>query len=281
MKNNISIGMYKNMSNEDYHGHKESISRSAIMEFEKSPYNYWANYLNPARPRKDGTPQMAFGTLVHNYILEPLEYSKNYAVEPKKVLLKDVGREAYDSFKKECDDLEASGKILITRNEYENLEGIRERLHSNSAAVKLIEGARIENSFFWQDKESGLLLKSRPDILHENMIIDLKTTSDASPKAFQFDMIKYGYHIQFAMMRDAVLAIEGRRIENFINIVIETKYPYNVAIYMIDELAIDCGRDKYQKTLINMKYALEKDEFPSYGIQGISFPSWALNQEQL
>ena len=33
---------------------------------------------------------------------------------------------------------------------------------------------KYEQSFFWQDPATGLLLKARPDILHEDMIVDLK-----------------------------------------------------------------------------------------------------------
>lgn len=265
----------KDLSNEEYHENKFYISRSAIMDFAKSPYTYWAKHLNPFRPKKDSTPQMQMGSAFHTLILEPKLFGECYGVLPPKVLLKDVGREVYETYKSNTEKLERSGKIILSNEEMNTLREMENKILSNPQAMQLIGEARIENSFFWQDKHSTLLLKARPDILHDNMIVDIKTTSDASPRAFQNEMVKYGYHIQFAMIRDAVEAIEGRRIDNFINIVIETKYPYNMAIYIIDEFAVDEGHMKYKQICLDMKTALEANSFSDYGIQTIGLPKWA------
>jgi PDDEXK-like uncharacterized protein DUF3799 len=273
----LLYGCYPDMDNEMYHSIKSVISRSSLMDFDKSPYTYWAKHLNPKRPKKDATTQMAFGSMVHTYILEPFEFCKNYVIEPQKVLLKNVGRELYEQYKKVCEDIQLSGKIVVSQDEYDNLLGIKEKLYSSKEAMGLINDARIENSFFWEDEHSGLRLKARPDILHENMIVDLKTTSDASPRSFQHEMVKYGYHVQFAMIRDAIEAIEGRRINNFINIVIETKYPYNMAIYIIDEFAVNEGHVKYKQLCLDLKKATVENKWADYGVQTISLPKWAIN----
>ena len=55
------------------------------------------------------------------------------------------------------------------------------------------------------------------------------------------------------MIRDGVDACEGRRINNVINICTETKYPHNMAIYIIDELAIDEGQVKYKSILLDLR----------------------------
>jgi PDDEXK-like domain of unknown function (DUF3799) len=271
-----SFGCYTDLSNEDYHAEKEFVSRSAIMDFSISHYTYWAKHLNPMKHARDTTPAMKFGSAFHTYILEPEKFLKDYAIYPLKVLLKDVGREAYDKFKKECEEIETSFKTILLSQEYLTLLEMRNRICDNLNAVNLISNARIENSFFWQDEHSGMLLKARPDILHDNMIVDLKTCSDASPRAYQNEMVKYGYHVQGAMIRDAVEAIEGRRINTVINICIETKYPYNMAIYMIDEFALDEGHKKYKQICLDLKAAREKDYYPDYGIQTISLPKWAI-----
>lgn len=262
-------GVYPNLTNEEYHDNKESISRSAMMDFDKSPYTYWAKHLNPDRPNKDATPQMAFGSAFHAMILEPPTFDKKYVMKPEPVLLKNVGREAYEAYKKVVEYLETSNKKVLSNDEWINLIAMREKIHSSKQAIQLLNGGRIEHSLFWDDKESGLLLKARPDILHENMIIDLKTTSDASPRAFQYDIVKYGYHIQFAMMRDAVEALEGRRINNFINIVIETKYPYRMGIYIMDGFAVDEGEIQYKQICLEIKESLITNTFEDYGIQTI------------
>lgn len=270
-------GCHRGMHNETYHAIKSFISRSSIMDFLRSPYSYWAKHLNPERPKRDATAAMTLGSAFHTLALEPTLFNEQYVMKPAPMLLKDVGREAYDIYKNAVEYIEKCGKEVISADEYNTLESMLIKLHSNKEAMELIHDSRIENSFFWQDMESGLLLKSRPDILHENVIVDLKTTSDASPRAFQNEMVKYGYHIQFAMIRDAVEAIEGRRINHFINIVIETKYPYNMGIYMIDEFTVDEGQAKYKHACLDLKEAIADDKWDDYGIRTISLPKWAFS----
>ena len=270
-------GVIPDLSNEDYHGKKSHLSRSALMDFDKSPYTYWAKHLNPDRPIRDATPQMELGTAFHTLMLEPHLFADNYAIKPPKVFLKDVGREVYDEFKRAELELESTNKIVISQEDYLNLLAMEKKLRSSEQAMQLIDGARIEHSLFWQDDHSGLFLKSRPDIWHDNMIVDLKTTSDASPRAFQYEMVKYGYHVQFAMIRDGIEKIEKHRVSNFIDLVIESKYPHNMAIYIIDEFAIDEGHVKYKQICLDLKNSMNENNFKDYGIQTISLPKWATN----
>ena len=81
------LGVYRNLSNEEYHNHKESISRSALMDFQKSPYTYWAKHLNPYRPKKVTTPQMDLGTAFHTLILEPERFNEEYVMKTIPLLL--------------------------------------------------------------------------------------------------------------------------------------------------------------------------------------------------
>ena len=267
--------VYTDLSSEEYHAHKESISRSALMDFDRSPYTYWAKHLNPDRPKKDATPAMIFGSAFHSLMLEPEKFDLEYIMKPMPMLLKDVGREVYDLYKKTIEYAENCGKQVLSHDEWHNLMAMKDVIEKHSQAMHLIQDARIENSFFWRDSFSGLLLKCRPDILHDNMIVDLKTTSDASPRAFQKEMVKFGYHVQFAMIRDAVEKLEGKRIDSCIEIVIETKYPYNIAIYMIDICAINEGEIKYKNLCMDLKHARETEIYQDYGIQVIGLPAWA------
>ena len=272
----MKSGCYKDLTNEEYHADKDFISRSAIMDYAQSPYDYWAKHINPNRPKKDSTPQMEMGSAFHKMILEPNTMQDEFVVLPEPVLLKDVGREKYDAYKRAIAEIETTNKIVIPFKTYLDLDAMRLRIHKHESAMNLINDARIENTFLWQDEHSGLLLKARPDILHENMIVDLKTCNDASPRAFQNSMVLGGYHVQGAMIRDGVEAIEGRRINNVINICIETKYPYNMAIYIIDEFAIDEGQAKYKSILLELKNAIVHNVYSDYGVQTIGLPRWAV-----
>ncbi len=272
----IHQGVYTDLSSEDYHADKHSISRSALMDFAVTPHNYWAKHLNPDRPKKDATPAMLFGTAFHTLILEPKVFDAEYIMLPEAVKLKDVGRKDYDAYKNIVEYIEKGNKKVLTAIEWNNLMAMKARLESNEQAMNLIRDSRIENSFFWKDEDSGLMVKARPDILHPNMIVDLKTCADASPRACQRAMIEGGYHLQGAMIREAVSVLEANRIDVLINICIETKYPYNMSINIIEKEAIDAGHDKFKRLLVELRHCLDNSEFPDYGVNTISLPGWAI-----
>lgn len=271
----IIAGISPDFPIEDYHA-DSSISRSGIKAFLESPYKYWAEYLNPERPSKESTPAMEFGSAFHCYILEPDLFNKNYAVKPAPVLLKGSGKEAYEAYKNILLKLESSGIQLIEYKNFLIMEAMREALIIHSQAWELIQGAYYEQSFFWQDEHSGLMVKARPDILRDNCIIDLKTCASADSRSFRNQMYDQGYHIQGAMIREGVKQLTGVDIPNVINICIEKTYPYQIGIKIISEQALEHGHMKFKQALLNMKQCFEENRWPSHEAEIIDLPSWAL-----
>lgn len=275
----IEPGVYKDLSNEDYHADKNSISRSSLRDFHRSPYYYWAMHLNPDRPARESTDAMIFGQAFHTFVLEYNTFCNTYAVEPEKVFLKDVGREKYDEYKKKCEALEFLKRIILSKNDFNTIVEMSNSLVRDKRVVELMKNGEIEKSFFWKDEKSGLTLKARPDILQSNMIIDLKTISDASQHSFQRAMADGWYHIQGAMIRDAIRTLENREISTVINICIEKKYPYGVGIYIIDEAALDYGEMQYKDILLSMNSCIIENKFQDYAIHTIGLPKWFMMKE--
>lgn len=275
-KNESYYGYIENLSNDDYHADTNSISRSAIIDFMKCPRRYWANYLNPDRPKKENKKSWEFGSAFHTLILEPRLFHQIYIVKPEPVLLKNVGREAYDDYKARLAAIETSDKILLSENDYKILSQMISAFFQNQKAYELIEKAKYETSFFWRDDESGLFVKARPDILHENMYVDIKTIGDASAHSYQREMAMFGYHIQAAMVSDGVLAVHNRKLLACINICIEKTYPYSIGIYIIDDDAIERGRADYKNVLLEIKSAIEHNTWSDYDIQTVGLPQWYL-----
>ena len=87
--------------------------------------------------------------------------------------------------------LEESKKTILSNEDFQLLSDMGMlSLYFNKKVTELLSDGEIEKSFFWEDKGSQLIVKARPDILHENMIIDLKTISDASFNSFQRAMVE-------------------------------------------------------------------------------------------
>jgi hypothetical protein len=270
----IEEGIYPDLHNEYYHGDKESISRSALMDFIKSPYHYWANHINPYRPPKESTDAMEFGSAFHTFVLEPDKFYDEYGMEPPKVLLKDVGEDIYRTYKNKCDELAKSDKKIITAQIYALSVFMKDALLKDENAKGLIENATYEQSYFWEDKATGLMLKCRPDIQHANMIVDLKTVASAEERVIQREVFDRGYDIQAAMIRDGIFETTGKRIDNFILLCVEKKYPYCIGIYILDEEVLNRADIVYKQKLLELKQCQEANEWPSYPIATIGLPKW-------
>jgi len=275
----VKLFKYTDMDNEQYHGDKTTISRSAIMDFKKSPRKYWANYLNHDKPAKEQTTAMRIGNAFHMFILEPHIFQTTYLIEPSRVLLKDAGREAYELYKLQMNEIENSGRPVLSQSEWGTIHSMAISLQNHSKAMKLIGDAEYEASYFWIDEDSGLKVKARPDIYHADagIYVDIKTIDDASPENFSRSMAAYGNHIQGAMVQDAIaVSGQGKPVETVINICVEKTYPYSIGIYIIDEAALDYGRMQYKDILLQMKKCQEENNWPDYQIQTIGLPKWAM-----
>lgn len=98
-----------------------------------------------------------------------------------------------------------------------------------------------EVSYFWQDFETGLQLKCRPDIEHNGIIGDWKSTTDASPAAARRTIINLGYHISAAMYLD------GTSAKEFLVVFVEKAPPFGVGIYRISDDLLQLGHEQYRR----------------------------------
>jgi exodeoxyribonuclease VIII len=102
--------------------------------------------------------------------------------------------------------------------------------------------------------------------------VDLKTTTDASPKGFAKSVAQWRYHIQ----QNHYLA--GTFAERFVFIAVEKTYPYAVGVYELDETAALHGEAERRNNLQTIADCRAIAEWPGYGntIQPLSLPNWAL-----
>lgn len=264
----ISAGFYKDLSNEDYHA-SSAISKSGLMTFKRSPLHYYDAYLSDSRAQKEQTPQMLLGSIVHTMILEGDELNNRYVSAPKIDKRTNAGKEEWLRFSEEN-----KNKQVVDASTWSDSMYMSERIFKNSKAMELIEGGINESSIFYNDIDTGLMCKSRPDVLFQSHVVDLKTTNDASPEAFSKSVYTYGYHIQCAMMQEAIHSQLGVMIKNFFFVCVETKAPFYTAIYILDDEAIHKGREEAKDLMEKYKTCKENNEWNGYEIMQISLPRW-------
>lgn len=274
------LGIYKDLSIEDYHGDVDSISRSSIMELKKSPFHYWNSYLNPNKPKKEPTDAMNIGNALHTLVLEPELFDKRFMLAPEKVLLKDVGREKYEAYKAQLERIEnkLDDKILLTAKQYEMINKMHDSIRNHRQASHLLNGAECEQSLFWVDEHTGIRCKIRPDIWQSSIIADIKTIDDASERSFQYAMVDHGYHIQAAMIKEGIREVIGYDIDAVVFIVVEKKFPYTVATYVLDQISLDYGLVDFKNQLLKLKSCRDTNNWEGYENKVISLPNWAFTQ---
>lgn len=241
-----------------------AISRSCLMLYSKSPYHYWSEKISIEKKSSSDSLAMILGAAVHARVMEPDEFSSRYFVARKCDRRTKKGQQEWSESL-----LGAQGRIILREEDMEKVKNLSDSVFAHIEASSLIHGANYEQSIFWIDKETGIHCKARPDILHKNMVVDLKTTKDASYYIFKKDAIKYGYHLQAAMIQEGIYAVTGDIITDFISISIENKHPFPTAIYTFSDETIEQGRSEFRRLLELHKECTENQEWPSYEIREI------------
>lgn len=268
-------GVY-DISIDEYHN-GEGISRSKLVEFQKSPFHYWYKQTHP-EPMRDvdvitKTHALEFGNALHTYVLEQDEFFNRYAVFEKINRQTKAGKEAYAEFLSQ-----SQGKALIGSDAFSDICAMNESIQAHELAKNVISDAWYEKSIYWSDPDTDLLCKVRPDIWHESFIVDLKTTASASYTEFQKSIFKFGYHIQAGMIREALLVALGKDVSTFVFVAIEKEPPFALAVYQLDEMALELGVRQFKEIIKGIKKCTDENHWPSYESGLINLPRWAFKE---
>ena len=174
-------------------------------------------------------------------------------------------------------------RTILNPEQWKTIHAMRDALMAHPAANALLTGVpgKAEKSVYWIDATTGVLCRCRPDWWRDdNLIVDLKTTEDASPEGFARSIAKFRYDVQDAFYTDGVQQATGKRPKAFVFIAVEKKPPYGVGVYVLDAETKDLGRAQYQHDLRVYAECVRTGVWPGYGdkIQTISLPAWHANK---
>jgi hypothetical protein len=231
----------------------------------------------------EDTAAMAFGRAYHCLILEPEVFDATYARAPEGVNADGSASRSTKDGKAAWAEWEAqnTGKESVSPRDWHVLYAMRDAIANHPAAQRLLNRhSHSEVTVLWYDRATGELCKCRVDRLLDDLdtIIDLKTTEDASPSAFEFSIYKYGYHRQFAFYGDGVHTVTEQEYPGCYIIAQEKVRPYLVGVYLLDDEAVDYGRYQYSRLLAAYSEATLTNEWPGYSdrVQVIGLPRHAM-----
>lgn len=280
-----TTGVVYGLASEAYHA-GPGLSHSGAKRLMRSPFHYWALAQQREAPPKAPTPQMVNGTLVHCALLEPEQFDVRYAVIPD-----DLGTKASKAYKEWAAVVLTNGCEAITPQQRDAAQAQADALRTLPIVQQLMAGDHVghaESSAYWVDPDSGVHCKCRPDWASHGwgddgrgvLLLDVKTTADASPEAFAKSVVNFGYHTQDDWYCQGYGIAARLPVLGMVFVVVESEFPHAVAAYSLDADALQLARMKNRDARALYAQCATKNEWPSYPreVTELSLPRWALKE---
>ncbi|MGA5208982.1 PD-(D/E)XK nuclease-like domain-containing protein [Streptomyces pseudogriseolus] len=208
--------------------------------------------------------------------------------EGPELILVDAARWDTKLIKARLAEIRAAGNVPLKRPDLEQVDAMAAALAEHPVAGRLFRPGRgkAEQSLFWQDQRTGVWCRARPDWTPNRgpgqrlILVDYKTTTDASPEGVQRAVAAYGYHQQAAwyLAGAKALGLHGDGDEpGFVFVFQEKTAPYLVSVVELDFPALVLGAARNERALNVYRECRESGRWPGYSdrIQYLSLPPYA------
>lgn len=251
----------------------QSIAKILLAQ---SPLHAW--YAHPAlnpNYKAEEKPEFDLGTAAHSALLEngrgivvinPEDFrSKPTKDNPLGNIPKGWTN---DAIREARDDVRSQGKAPVLPWQKADIDRMVDAARKALASCTDLSGLSLENGAVevelqWQ--EAGTHMRSRLDWLaHDRrVILDYKSTTDASPEAFNRQIARMGYHIQEAFYRRAVKATGGPDAR-FVFLAQENKAPYDCSFHGVAPSLQQIGEEQVELAIRIWRDCLARDRWPGY-----------------
>jgi len=260
------------IENDNYHADtaRKSNSMMSVLAKRNGPQLFDGYYVSKTLAIPEQTESMALGEMVHCLVLEPEEFPHRFIIKPAGLDRRTKeGKASYAN-------LLASGKTVASLDDYETAEGCANAILTHDSLAVLNQPAMIEKRIDFE--LDGVPMRCKPDWvdLDLQLIIDVKTTQDASPNGFAKSAGDFGYYRQAWIYREAVRLQTGIDCR-FLFACVETTKPYSVACYEPSEAMMRAGENDAMSLLAEYRYRFESDDWLqdwSKGIVPLDMPAW-------
>jgi len=269
-------GIYSGIHIDDYHGPNctdgYSVSSTNLRKVDqkslKHMYVPWAH--NPNRTERPMTDAMRVGRMCHHLFLGEPHFAIEYIAHPATYRDKKTAEEkpwhmGADACKRWVADRKAEGKIVVKPAE---VAAIRPMVASIKAdPLTQADGlyGLTEHSMIVKDKETGLWLKSRPDIIpNDGDFVDLKITTDVTDVGVYRMLRDYGYHMQAGLTWEACEQLDIP-FQTFTLFLIESGEPYCTRAVPLYDEDISRGRQQCRRAMRKIANAIDKGYWPGPG----------------
>ena len=248
------------ITNEDYHADTALGSSRARQLHGSCPLKVKHAIGQPS----PSTPALLNGSMTHSAALEPDRVDIEFGCKPAEIdgnsSRTKVYREAFAEM-----EAEEPQKRWLPEADYNMCLEVAASARQHPLLLEMLyhSASKIEHTGFFQIE--GTPCKVRPDLYNSDtgMVLDLKTTVDASPKEFTYSVRKYGYLFQAAFYMTALRQM-GERPKQFVFLVVEKSAPYATACYTLDNSDIEKEVPRVLEAIKIYGECLKTDVWPGY-----------------
>ncbi len=222
-----------------YYGelNKLALSSSSLKLLLDSPKKYFEITKNGGGPE---TQPMRDGRLLHTLILEPKKFDALNFVD-----VKTKNSKIYKEAAKELG-------VVYTSKEKQDAERLADAILKNNMALGYLESADFEVPEIGYIQ--GMPFRGKADILGNDLICDLKTTTDI--KNFPYAARRYGYDVQAYLYCE----LFNKHHLDFVFLVLD-KTSLDIGEFKISETFYEAGKAKVNKAIEVYKNYIENKDW--------------------
>ena len=268
--------MSKSLSNAEYHA-DERLGRSTAWKLITSCPAVVAHEM--AYPRPTDSLALIMGSCTHAATLEPVLLDKQFAIKPEEI---DGKSSRTNHYKEVFESMQLRNPNIqwLNRSDYRTCVDMAEsaREHPLLKTYLSDQETMIEQTGFFECK--GVQCKVRPDLYNPGagVVIDIKTTQDASEQGFRKSIRRFGYAFQAAWYLNA-LRILGLKPKQFVFLCVEKTPPYLTAAYEISTAEVERELIRVHDACDTYKKCMDTGIWPGYGdeIKTLTLGNFATN----
>jgi hypothetical protein len=163
-------------------------------------------------------------------------------------------------------------ETIYTASEAEVALAVAESVRTDAHAQQLLSHPGLrEHRIEWT--RAGRACAGTPDFFNLLSLVDLKTCASADPRRWtgRFGEIrKRSYHAQLAWYADGLEAAGYPKPSAAYLIAVETRAPYPVVVYRIEESELEAGRRAYCAWFETLRVCEEANHWPGYAQSVVS-----------
>lgn len=177
------------MPEHEYRAH-EALGFHDLLNLSKS----YLHFLEGRKPKEKIESYFIFGQAAHMMALEPEKFESTVVAKPSFDRRTKDGKSAHEAF------ISANmEKVIVTEDEFYSLKEMQKILFQSEHFQNIKSCAKFFESCAFAENH-GLQLKGRIDcagvVGNTPFLLEYKTTQDASPESFFWDIKKYKYDLQ-------------------------------------------------------------------------------------